>query len=75
MNRSTELRLLPTLPKEHLFTRDEAAEYLNVTTRFVTRCVQERRIRHVRIGRMVRIPESALVEYLASNSVAVKQAR
>jgi excisionase family DNA binding protein len=54
---------------ETLFTRQEAAEYLNVTLRFVTRCVQERRIRYVRVGRMVRIPATALDEYVSSNTV------
>jgi excisionase family DNA binding protein len=54
---------------DRLFTREQAAERLNVTPRFVTRCVQERRIRFVRVGRMVRIPEAALDEYIASNTV------
>ena len=55
-----------------LYTRQEAAEKLNVTVRFVTRCVQERRIRYVRVGRMVRIPETALAEYVASNTVPTR---
>jgi excisionase family DNA binding protein len=54
---------------DRLFTREEAAERLNVTLRFVTRCVQERRIRYVRVGRMIRIPEAALNEYIASRTV------
>ena len=58
-----------SLREDPLLTRQEAADYLNVTLRFVTRCVQERRIRYVRIGRMVRIPESSLVEYLARGRV------
>ncbi len=57
------------LRDDPLYTREEAAQYLNVTLRFVTRCVQERRISYVRVGRMVRIPESALAEYLSANSV------
>jgi excisionase family DNA binding protein len=55
---------------ERLLTREEAADALNVTLRFVTRCVQERRIRYIRVGRMVRIPESAIREYLVQHSVA-----
>ncbi len=54
---------------DRLFTRQEAAERLNVTLRFVTRCVQQRRIRYVRVGRMIRIPEEALTEYISSNTV------
>ena len=62
----------PAVRNDPLYTREEAAEFLNVTLRFVTRCVQERRIRYVRVGRMVRIPESALAEYLSSNSVPLR---
>lgn len=58
------------LIEDRLYTREEAAEVLNVTLRFVTRCVQERRIRYVRIGRMVRIPKSAVDEFLSVHSVA-----
>jgi excisionase family DNA binding protein len=54
---------------DRLFTRKEAAERLNVTLRFVTRCVQERRIRYVRVGRLIRIPEAALNEYIATHTV------
>jgi excisionase family DNA binding protein len=59
----------PAASEDRLYTRQEAAEHLNVTVRFVTRCVQERRIRYVRVGRMVRIPETALAEYIATNTV------
>ncbi len=59
----------PPLVEDRLYTREEAAEVLNVTLRFVTRCVQERRIRYVRVGRMVRIPESALSQYVLEHSV------
>ena len=62
----------PVLDTGRLYTRQEAAEQLNVTVRFVTRCVQERRIRYVRVGRMVRIPETALDEYIASNTVPTR---
>ena len=54
---------------DRLYTREEAANALNVTLRFITRCIQERRIRYVRVGRMVRIPESALIEYVRAQSV------
>ncbi len=55
--------------KDRLLTRQEAADYLNVTLRFVTRCVQQRRVRYIRVGSMVRIPESALEEYIEAHSV------
>jgi excisionase family DNA binding protein len=58
------------LVEDRLYTREEAAEVLNVTLRFVTRCVQERRIRYVRVGRMVRIPRSSIEEYINLNSVS-----
>jgi excisionase family DNA binding protein len=60
------------LVEDRLYTREEAAEVLNVTLRFVTRCVQERRIRYVRVGRMVRIPASSLADYLSENAVSTK---
>jgi excisionase family DNA binding protein len=62
----------PPLVEDRLYTREEAAEVLNVTLRFVTRCVQERRIRYVRVGRMVRIPESALRDFIEENIVKVR---
>ena len=58
---------------DRLYTREEAADALNVTVRFITRCVQERRIRYVRVGRMVRIPESALIEYVRAQSVDARR--
>ena len=73
---ATPLRSVPVRATgaalERLLTRKEAADALNVTLRFVTRCVQERRIRYVRVGRMVRIPESAIREYLDQHSVAAR---
>jgi excisionase family DNA binding protein len=47
---------------ERLYTKAEAAEALNVSPRFMERCVVERRIRFVRVGRHIRIPASALTE-------------
>jgi excisionase family DNA binding protein len=43
---------------ETLLTRQEAADHLNVTLRFVTRCVQERRIRYVRVMKRLRRQQS-----------------
>ena len=48
----------------------EVAELLGTTERFPRRLIAERRIRFVRVGRHVRIPESALREFLAAGLVA-----
>jgi excisionase family DNA binding protein len=53
---------------ETLLTRHEAAEYLNVTLRCVTRCAQERRIQYMRVGHKVRIPATAINEYISWNT-------
>ena len=55
---------------ERLLTVAEVAELLSTTERFPRRLIAERRIRFVRIGRHVRIPESALREYVAAGLVA-----
>jgi excisionase family DNA binding protein len=47
----------------------EVAELLSTTERFPRRLIEERRIRFVRVGRHVRIPESALREFIASGLV------
>ena len=52
------------VPVEKLYTKAEAAEQLNVPLRFVERCVFQRRVRVIRLGRHIRIPESALAELL-----------
>lgn len=54
---------------ERLFTVAEAAEVLRTTERFPRRLIAERRIRFTRIGTHVRIPESALREFIAAGAV------
>jgi excisionase family DNA binding protein len=56
-------------PAERLLTVAEAAEVLNTTERFPRRLIEQRRIRFVRVGRHVRIPESALHEFIAAGLV------
>jgi excisionase family DNA binding protein len=57
-------------PAERLLTVAEAAELLNTSQRFPRRLIEERRIRFVRIGpRHVRIPESALHEFIEAGLV------
>lgn len=50
---------------------DEAAAALGTTSRFPRRLITERRIRFVRVGRHVRIPTSALEEYVNSGTVEI----
>lgn len=54
---------------ERLLNVDQAAETLGTTARFPRRLIAERRIRFVRVGRHVRIPESALMEFIAAQTV------
>jgi excisionase family DNA binding protein len=54
---------------ERLLTVAEAAEVLRTSERFPRRLIAERRVRFTRIGRHVRIPESALQEFIAAGLV------
>ncbi|MBC2903656.1 excisionase family DNA-binding protein [Streptomyces cupreus] len=48
---------------------DQVAELLGTTTRFPRRLIEERRIRYVKVGRHVRIPESAVAEFIQARTV------
>jgi excisionase family DNA binding protein len=52
-----------------LLSLPEAADRLGTTTRFPRRLIAERRIRFVRLGRHVRIPESAIEEFVEAGTV------
>lgn len=54
---------------ERLLTVAQAAELLSTSERFPRRLIEQRRIRFVRIGRHVRIPESALREFITAGLV------
>jgi excisionase family DNA binding protein len=56
-------------PGDRLLTVAEVAAMLSTSERFPRRLVAERRIPFVRIGRHVRIPESALREFIAAGLV------
>ncbi|MBO3752943.1 excisionase family DNA-binding protein [Streptosporangiaceae bacterium NEAU-GS5] len=56
-------------PLGRLLTVAEAAERLNTSERFPRRLIEERRILFVRYGRKVRIPESALDEFIRAGVV------
>jgi excisionase family DNA binding protein len=58
-----------TTSLEPLLTVGQAGESLNTGPRFIRRLIAERRIRFVRVGRHVRIPESALREYIDAGVV------
>jgi excisionase family DNA binding protein len=47
----------------------EAAEILRTSERFPRRLIDERRIAFTHVGRHVRIPESALREFIAAGLV------
>jgi excisionase family DNA binding protein len=55
--------------RERLLTCVEVADRLGTTERFPRRLVAERRIRFVRVGRHVRIPESAVDEMITAGTV------
>ncbi|MFD3732944.1 excisionase family DNA-binding protein [Streptomyces sp. NPDC058632] len=48
---------------------DQVAELLGTTSRFPRRLIEERRIRYVKVGRHVRIPESAVDDFLRARTV------
>jgi excisionase family DNA binding protein len=54
---------------ERLLTVAQVAELLGTTERFPRRLIAERRIRFVRVGRHVRIPESAVRAFIAAGLV------
>jgi excisionase family DNA binding protein len=54
---------------ERLLSVAEVAELLGTTERFPRRLISERRIRFVHVGRHVRIPESAVAEFVAEGVV------
>jgi len=62
-------------PAERLLTVAEVAAVLSTTERFPRRLIEQRRIRFVRVGRHVRIPESALREFIESGLVEPITAR
>jgi excisionase family DNA binding protein len=56
-------------------TVEEAAEVFNTKPRFVRRLIEERRITVVRLGRHVRIPETAVRDFIAAGTVQPITAR
>jgi excisionase family DNA binding protein len=58
-----------SIADDPLLTVAEAAKVLKTSERFPRRLIAERRIRFVKVGRYVRIPESALREFIAAGLV------
>jgi excisionase family DNA binding protein len=54
---------------DRLLTVGQVAELLGTTERFPRRLIAERRIAFVRVGRHVRIPESAVRDFIAAGLV------
>ncbi|MFC5819661.1 MULTISPECIES: helix-turn-helix domain-containing protein [Nonomuraea] len=54
---------------EQLLTVPEIAELLHTSERFVRRLIAERRIEFVKVGRHVRIRESALIAFVVAGTV------
>ncbi|MGP3998655.1 excisionase family DNA-binding protein [Streptomyces sp. 8N706] len=54
---------------ERLLSVAQVAERLGTTERFPRRLVAERRVTFVKVGRHVRIPESALAAFIDANTV------
>ncbi|WP_405779889.1 excisionase family DNA-binding protein [Streptomyces sp. NBC_00859] len=54
---------------DRLLTVEQVAERLGTTVRFPRRLIEERRITFVKVGRHVRIPETAVLAFVASNTV------
>lgn len=55
---------------DRLLRVNEVAELLGTTVRFPRRLIEERRITFVKVGRHVRIPESAVTAFVTANTVA-----
>jgi excisionase family DNA binding protein len=58
-----------SLPADQLLTVEEAAERMRTKPRFIRRLIAERRIEYVKVGRHVRISESALAAFIAAGRV------
>jgi excisionase family DNA binding protein len=52
-----------------LLTVEDTAERLSTSVRFVRRLIAERRIEFVKVGRHVRISETALAEFIEAGRI------
>lgn len=54
-------------------TIEQTAIKLGVTPRHIRRLVSERRIKHYKVGKFIRIGDEQIAEYLESNQREVEQ--
>ena len=57
------------MTKGQLLTIDQAAERLNVSTRFVRRLVDERRVPYLKIGKFIRFAEDELNAWIEAQRI------
>jgi excisionase family DNA binding protein len=57
------------MTRGRLLTVEAAAEHMSTSVRFIRRLIAERRIEFVRVGRHVRISQSALADFIQAGRV------
>lgn len=63
----------PNTDKPRLgFRPDEVAEGLGLDVETVRRWCRSRILRHIKVGRIIRIPPSAIQEFIANAEIAAK---
>lgn len=72
---STERATRPPVPVrgEPAYKVTEVAAYLRVDKAAVYEMIRDGALRHVRIGRLIRVPQPALDEFLAGHGSAVAE--
>lgn len=60
----------PTVTPEPLWRAEDFARHTGVNVGTVYRLIRQGDLRAVRVGRLVRIPESAVTEFIASGGTA-----
>ncbi len=53
---------------ERVFNVDEVAAHIGITRQSAYRLIRDQKLRCIHVGRLVKVPESALVEYLRGSS-------
>lgn len=53
-------------PLEPVYEVPQVAEHLNCTAETIYKLVAEGKLRAIRVGRLVRVPESAITEFISS---------
>ena len=66
---------MATVSHDSLLTVEQVAERLGTTPRFPRRLIAERRITFIKVGRHVRIPESAVSEFIGAHTFEPRRGR